>query len=104
MALTRDFKDTIRAHGARSQVPQGTAARGHRNDRQRRHHCRQDGSARLHQCDRGFAGLAEATNIPSRSLRMLGPRGNPRAANLFEVVSFLRRREGVRFHVRTAPA
>jgi hypothetical protein len=49
----------------------------------------------------GFAGLAQATHIPPKSLmRMFGPSGNPRAANLFEIVSVLHRREGVRFHVR----
>lgn len=51
----------------------------------------------------GFAELAHATQIPSKSLmRMLGPSGNPRANNLFEIVSFLQDREGVRFHLRTA--
>ncbi len=49
----------------------------------------------------GFAEVAEATHIPSKSLmRMLGPTGNPRADNLFEIVSFLQNREGVRFHVK----
>jgi hypothetical protein len=49
----------------------------------------------------GFNGLAEATHIPPKSLmRMFGPAGNPRAANLFEIVSFLQHREGVRFHLR----
>ncbi len=53
----------------------------------------------------GFTELAEKTHIPSKSLmRMLGPTGNPRAENLFEVVSFLRRRERVRFHVKAGPA
>jgi hypothetical protein len=33
-------------------------------------------------------------------MRMLGPAGNPRADNLFEIVSFLQNREGVRFHVK----
>jgi DNA-binding phage protein len=51
----------------------------------------------------GFTELAEATHIPSKSLmRMLGPAGNPRADNLFVVVSFLQQREGVRFQLRTA--
>lgn len=51
----------------------------------------------------GFTELSEATHIPSKSLmRMLGPTGNPRADNLFEVVSFLQHREGVRFQLRTA--
>ena len=52
----------------------------------------------------GFAELADATRIPSKSLmRMFGPSGNPRADNLFEVVTFLQQREGVRFQVKTAP-
>ena len=51
----------------------------------------------------GFTNLAEATRIPSKSLmRMLGPAGNPRADNLFEIVSYLQRREGVRFEIRSA--
>ena len=38
----------------------------------------------------GFTDLAEATHIPSKSLmRMLGPAGNPRTDNLFEIVNFL---------------
>ena len=49
----------------------------------------------------GFAAVAEATLIPSKSLmRMLGPTGNPRADNLFEIVGFLHDREGIRFHVK----
>jgi putative addiction module killer protein len=51
----------------------------------------------------GFTGLAAATHIPPKSLmRMLGPAGNPRAVNLFEIVSFLQHREGVRYHVRAS--
>jgi DNA-binding phage protein len=51
----------------------------------------------------GFTDLAEATHIPSKSLmRMLGPAGNPRADNLFEIVSFLQRREGVRFDIKSS--
>jgi DNA-binding phage protein len=51
----------------------------------------------------GFTELAEATHIPSKSLmRMFGSAGNPRAGNLFMVVSFLQRREGVRFRVKAA--
>jgi DNA-binding phage protein len=53
----------------------------------------------------GFTELAEATQIPSKSLmRMLGPNGNPRADNLFEIVGFLQQREGVRFRVKSGPA
>jgi DNA-binding phage protein len=51
----------------------------------------------------GFTELAAATSIPSKSLvRMFGPTGNPRADNLFAVVSFLQRSEGVRFRVKVA--
>lgn len=53
----------------------------------------------------GFADLAAATRIPSKSLmRMLGPAGNPRATNLLGIVAFLQKREGVRFRLKTAPA
>jgi DNA-binding phage protein len=52
----------------------------------------------------GFSGLAEATHIPSKSLmRMFGRTGNPRAANLFEILSVLQQREGVRFQVTARP-
>ena len=53
----------------------------------------------------GFTGLAEATHIPPKSLmRMFSPAGNPRAANVFEIVSFLQHREGVRFHLKPTPS
>jgi len=52
----------------------------------------------------GFEKLARATGTPAKSLmRMLGPSGNPRAENLFEVVSFLQSCEGVRFQLRATP-
>ena len=35
---------------------------------------------------------------------MLGPAGNPRADNLFEIVSFLQQREGLGLHVRAERA
>ncbi|MEF3698822.1 helix-turn-helix domain-containing transcriptional regulator [Desulfolutivibrio sp.] len=48
----------------------------------------------------GFGPLAEATNIPAKSLmRMLGPRGNPRADNLFQIISQLQAHEGIRLGV-----
>jgi DNA-binding phage protein len=54
----------------------------------------------------GFAKLSDATNRSAKSLmRMLGPGGNPQARNLFEIVAYLQRAEGVRFEVRpTRPA
>jgi DNA-binding phage protein len=53
----------------------------------------------------GFTEVSEATEIPSKSLmRMFGPSGNPSATNLFHVVRFLQRHEGVRFQVKATTA
>jgi DNA-binding phage protein len=99
MPLTRDFKETIRA-------------RVERDPKFRKELLREGLESMLTgdiatakailrdyiNATVGFAELAEATRIPSKSLmRMLGPTGNPRADNLFVVVSFLQHREGVRF-------
>lgn len=102
MTLTHDFKETIRARTQRNPKFRGELLR--------------EGVASLLEGDiatakailrdyidatLGFASLADATQIPSRSLmRMLSPSGNPRAQNLFEVVAFLQRREGVRFQIK----
>ena len=44
----------------------------------------------------GFERLAKKTGTPCKSLmRMLGPRGNPQARNLFELLAHLQRAEGV---------
>jgi DNA-binding phage protein len=102
MPLTRDFKETIRD-------------RVQRDARFRKELLREGLEAMLSgeitlaktilrdyiNATVGFMGLAEATHIPPKSLmRMFSVVGNPRAANLFEIVSFLQHREGVRFHVR----
>lgn len=102
MPLTRDFKETIRS-------------RAGRDPRFRRALLREGVEAMLGgdvataktilrdyiNATMGFTDLAAATHIPSKSLmRMLGPAGNPRANNLFEIVALLQRREGVRFAVR----
>jgi len=103
MALTRDFKETIRA-------------RVERDPKFRKELLREGIESMLSgdidtaktilrdyiNATVGFVRLAEATNIPSKSLmRMFGPSGNPRADNLFEIVSFLQRREGVRFRLKS---
>ena len=104
MPLTRGFKETIRA-------------RVERDPKFRKALLREGGEAMLAgdvataktilrdyiNATVGFSDLAEATHIPSKSLmRMLGPAGNPRADNLFEIVSFLQRREGVRFEIKSS--
>lgn len=48
----------------------------------------------------GFEKLSRATGTPSRSLmRMLGPKGNPRAGNLLMVLGELQRFSGVQLAV-----
>jgi DNA-binding phage protein len=101
MPLTRDFKETIRDRVQR--------------DAKFRQELLREGDAMLSgditlaktilrdyiNATVGFTSLAAATHIPPKSLmRMFGPAGNPRAANLFEIVSFLQHHEGVRFHAR----
>lgn len=51
----------------------------------------------------GFAGLAEITGIPVKSLmRMVGSSGNPRAENLFAILGALQQATGVQLSVRAA--
>lgn len=102
MALTRDFKETIRARVQR--------------DRKFRAELLREGVEAMLGGDLatgkailrdyvnstiGFSELAAAIDIPSKSLmRMLGPSGNPRAENLFEIVDYLQKRERVRLTVK----
>ena len=51
----------------------------------------------------GYRSLTEATGIPEKSLiRMFGPKGNPRASHLARVIEALQDHEGVRLEVRAA--
>jgi DNA-binding phage protein len=48
----------------------------------------------------GFQDLERLTQIPAKSLmRMLGPKGNPSAANLSSVLTALQETEGVHFEL-----
>ena len=48
----------------------------------------------------GFEELSDLTRTPSKSLmRMLGPKGNPQARNLFDVIAHLQRTEGLHFEL-----
>ena len=99
MPLTRDFKKTIAARAARDPrfrvellregiecMIGGDVATG-------RAILRDYINATI-----GFAELSQATNISPKSLmRMLGPGGNPRARNLFDIVAYLQRREDLQF-------
>jgi DNA-binding phage protein len=102
MSLTRDFKETIRARVERDPkfrkelLREGVEAMLAGDVATAKAILRDYVNATV-----GFTDLAEATHIPSKSLmRMLGPAGNPRTDNFFEIVSYLQRREGVRFEVK----
>jgi DNA-binding phage protein len=103
MALTRDFKETVKARADRDPAFREallTEAVEHlitgRVD---------VGKAVLRDyinATMGFARLAKATGTPSKSLmRMLGPKGNPRANNLLAMIGKLQRVSGVRLAVGT---
>jgi hypothetical protein len=48
----------------------------------------------------GFEKLSRALGTPAKSLiRMFGPRGNPQARNLFGVISYLQKRDGLSLRV-----
>jgi DNA-binding phage protein len=104
MALTRDFKQTIRARVRRDPAFRKALLR--------------EGIESLLSGDVetgktvlrdyinatvGFTELAEITRHSPKSLmRMLSPSGNPHARNLFEIVAYLQKRERVRFKLCSA--
>jgi len=102
MALTRDFKETIRARVQRDPAFRKALLReGIENflsgDVETGKIILRD----FINATVGFTGLAGATHRSAKSLmRMLGPRGNPQARNLFEIFNYLQKAEGVHFEVR----
>jgi len=49
----------------------------------------------------GFDALGEVTaKSPKSLMRMFGPRGNPQARNIFEIIAHLQKREGIQFKVQ----
>jgi DNA-binding phage protein len=53
----------------------------------------------------GFTKLAKASGMPVKSLmRMFGPKGNPTAANLTDVIRVLQKKTGVHLEVRATAA
>ncbi|MGB7984826.1 MAG: transcriptional regulator [Terracidiphilus sp.] len=101
MALTRDFRETVQARV--------------RNDQEFRHGLLSDaidsflaGETPLGReilrdfinATLGFPQLAEKTGIHVKTLhQMFGPKGNPTAANLFNIIACLQKHEGVRLQV-----
>ena len=102
MALTRDFKETIRARVQRDAgFREALLREGIENflsgDVETGKIILRD----FINATVGFTKLSDITQRSAKSLmRMLGPRGNPQARSLFEIVKYLQEMEGVRFEVR----
>jgi DNA-binding phage protein len=105
MALTRDFKETIRARVKRDPAfRQALLREGIENflsgDVETGKIILRD----FINATIGFTKLSDVTRRSAKSLmRMLGPRGNPQARNLFQIVAYLQEAEGVRFELRPTP-
>jgi DNA-binding phage protein len=98
MALTRDFKETIKARVERD--PKFRAALLNEAVEQMLAGDMQTGKAVMRDyinATVGFERLAREIGTPPKSLmRMFGPKGNPRASNLFAVISRLQKSSKVR--------
>jgi hypothetical protein len=101
MTLTRDFKQTVQA-------------RIEKDSNFRKELLREGVECLLHgDIDTGKAILRDYINgtmgfeklsglthkLPKSLMRMLGPKGNPQARNLFEVIAHLQKTEGLRFEL-----
>jgi DNA-binding phage protein len=104
MALTREFKATVKARAARD--PAFREALLTKAAEQLLAGDLETGKAVLRDyinATVGFEKLARATGTPAKSLmRMLGPKGNPRASNLLAVLGKLQRVAGVHLAVASA--
>jgi|SRR5215469_4889140 len=106
MALTRDFKETIKARADRDPVFRrelliegidlflaGDVETG-------KEVLRDYINATI-----GFPKLAAKVEIPTKSImRMLSPSGNPQAHNLFGIVAYLQKKEHLQLKVKAAHA
>lgn len=106
MALTRDFKQTVRARVQRDPafrkelLREGVESFLAGDVETGKRVLRDYINATI-----GFNALAEITRHSPKSLmRMLGPSGNPYARNLFEIVSCLQRKTGVQFQLKASAA
>jgi DNA-binding phage protein len=104
MALTREFKETVRARAARD-VAFRAALLSEAIDLMLAGDV-DTGKAVLRDyinATVGFEELAEEVGKPSKSLmRMFGPKGNPSADNLFAIISHLQKATGVHLATGTS--
>jgi len=103
MSLTRDFKETVRARIERDPafremlLEEGVECLLAGEVETGKSILRDYVNATV-----GFQELAGLTNKSSMSLmRMLGPRGNPQARNLLQIIGCLQKREGFQLKVQT---
>lgn len=102
MALTRDFRDTILGRAQRDRRFRQAMLTGAVNELLDGE--LEAGKAMLRDYINAtitFERLADRLGKPSKSLqRMLGPKGNPTAANIFAMLAVLQEAEHVRLQVR----
>lgn len=106
MALTRDFRETVQADIRRDPVfRRGILSEAVES--------LLDGEVALAKellrdyinATVGFPKLASQTKIHVKTIhQMFGPKGNPTASKLFQIIAYLQQAEGVRFEVRPARA
>ena len=104
MALTREFKETVRVRAERDPAYRAELLR-------EAIQCLLSGGLEIGKvvlrdyinATLGFEELGARTKRSPKSLmRMFGPKGNPQARNLFEIIDCLQRNEGVHLEVRCA--
>ncbi len=102
MVLTRDFKETIQARVECDPAFREALLKGGTE-------CLLSGDVETGKAvlrdyinaTIGFEALGGLTDKSPKSLmRMFGPKGNPQARNLFEIIGCLLKREGFHFEVR----
>ena len=101
MALTKDFKDTIKDRVARDPAFREELLKEGIE-------CLLTGDVDIGKAvlrdfinaTIGFDALGTATDKSPKSLmRMFGPKGNPQARNLIEIIAHLQEREGIHFKI-----
>src|SRR5882762_11202566 len=106
MALTRDFRETVQADMKRDPAfRRGLSSAALRSLLSGEVTLGKELLRDYINATVGFPELAAHTKIHVKTLhQMFGPSGNPTANNLFEIVAYLQRSEGVRFEVRSTRA
>jgi len=102
MALTKDFKDTIKARAQRypafrkALLQEGVECLLAGDVDTGKAVLRDYINATI-----GFEELSQVFDKSSKSLmRMFGPKGNPQASNLFAVIQYLQEQEGIHLEVK----